>query len=250
MLLNMERSNGRDRVIAVAGASSGSGRAMALHLARLGYPVCVCARREPPLRELAAEIAEGGGRALAVRADMGVWEQAEGFIERVVGEFGRIDVLINNAGWGIRVAEFDSLSLEEIRQGVDVNLFTVLYGCRAALPHMKKQRSGHLINVSSILGKRGRMNLAVYTACKHAVEGFSRALVNELNKYGIKVSVLAPAAIRTEWAAKAGIQLDAAAKHLSPEDIALVVQYLIETPEHFSIWNLDLMALDQLFNPL
>jgi NADP-dependent 3-hydroxy acid dehydrogenase YdfG len=223
---------------------------MAQHLAAQGYPVAVCARRLEPLEELAAEIRGKGGRALAVRADMAVWSEAESFVEQVVREYGRIDVLVNNAGWGVRFAEFDSLSLEEIRQGLDANLFTVLYGCRAAIPHMKKQRSGHLINVSSILGKRGRMNLAVYTACKHAVEGFSRALVNEVNGHGIKVSVLAPAAIRTEWAAKAGFAVDPKPQILRPEDLALVVQYLIETPKHFSIWNLDLMALEQVFNPL
>jgi short-subunit dehydrogenase len=76
-------------------------------------------------------------------------------------------------------------------------------------------------------------------------------LLNEVNGYGIKVSVLAPGAIRTEWAAKAGVTIqDAKAQILRPEDLALVVQYLIETPKHFSIWNLDLMALEQVFNPL
>jgi NADP-dependent 3-hydroxy acid dehydrogenase YdfG len=237
-------------VVAIAGASSGAGRAMALHLAARGYPVAACARRLEPLEGLAAQIRAQGGRALAVRADMSVWGEAEGFVERVIQEYGRIDVLVSNAGWGVRFAEFDSLSLEEIRQGVDANLYTVLYGCRAAIPHMKRQRSGHLINISSILGKRGRMNLAVYTACKHAVEGFSRALVNEVNGHGIKVSVLAPGAIRTDWAAKAGFQVDPKTQILRPEDLALVVQYLIETPKHFSIWNLDLMALEQVFNPL
>jgi NADP-dependent 3-hydroxy acid dehydrogenase YdfG len=242
---------GPDKVVAIAGASSGTGRAMALHLAARGYTVAFCARREGPLEELAAEIRGKGGKALPVRADMAVWGEAEGFVERVVREYGRIDVLVNNAGWGVRWAPFDELSLEEILQGVGANLYTVLYGCRAALPHMKRQGSGHLINVSSILGKRGRMNLSVYTACKHAVEGFSRALVNEVNGHGIKVSVLAPGAVRTEWAAKAGVSIqDPKAQILRPEDLALVVQYLIETPKHFSIWNLDLMALEQVFNPL
>jgi NADP-dependent 3-hydroxy acid dehydrogenase YdfG len=238
-----------DKVVAIAGASSGAGRAMALHLAALGYPVAMCARRQGPLEELEAEIRTHGGRALAVRADMAVWEEAEGFVERVVREYGRIDVLVNNAGWGVRSAPFDSLSLEEILQGVGVNLYTVLYGCRAAIPHMKKQHSGHLINVSSLLGKRARPNLAVYTACKHAVEGFSRALVNDVNAHGIKVSVLAPAAIRTEWSAKAGIQQDSKIQLLQPEDLALMVQYLIETPSHLTVWNLDLVAIEQSFAP-
>ena len=240
----------RDKVVAIAGASSGSGRAMALHLSGLGYPVALCARRQAALEEIAHAIRAKGGRALPVKADMSLWSEAEEFMKRTVREYGRIDVLVNNAGWGVRFAEFAGLSLEEIEQGLAVNLNTVLYGCRAAIPLMKSQGSGHLINVSSILGKRGRMNMALYSACKHAVEGFSRALVNEVNKYGIKVSVLAPGAIRTDWAAKAGFPLDPNLKILSPEDIALAVQYLIETPKNFSIWNLDLMALEQVFNPL
>lgn len=252
-LLAMKRRSryaGSVKVIAIAGASSGTGRAMAGHLAALGYPVALCARRDAPLQEAAAAIRRAGGQALAVKADMSVWEEAQGFIERTVQEFGRVDVLINNAGWGVRAAEFDSLSLEEIQQGVAVNLTTVLYGCRAALPVMKKQKSGHLINVSSILGKRARMNMAVYTACKHAVEGFSRALLNEVNKHGIKVSILAPAAINTEWAAKAGVTLAPGVKLLEAEDIARLVQYLIETPAHFTVWNMDLISLEQVINPI
>jgi NAD(P)-dependent dehydrogenase (short-subunit alcohol dehydrogenase family) len=246
----MDESQKTNKVVAIGGASSGAGRAMALHLGRRGYPVALCARRAGPLEQAAQEIRSAGGRAMAFRADLGEWDQTQAFVEAVVREYGRLDVLINNAGWGIRFAAFETLSLEELQQGVAVNLLSVLYGCRAALPHMKRQGSGHLINVSSIVGKRGRLNLALYCACKHAVEGFSRALRGEVGPLGIKVSILAPGAIRTEWADKAGMPLDPKPRLLSAEDLALMAQYLIETPDHLAIWNMDLMALEQVFNPL
>ena len=238
------------KVIAIAGASSGSGKAMAEILAAAGYPVALAARREALLKEIAASITKAGGRAVAVAADMGIWEQARGFVERTVEEYGRLDVLINNAGWGIRSAEFDQLTLEEVSQGLAVNLTAVLYGCKAALPVMKRQSSGHLINVSSILGKRSRSGLAVYTACKHGVEGFSRSLMNEVNKYGIRVSILAPAAIDTPWAEKAGITLSKDIRFLAPEDVARAAQCLIETAEHVNMWNLDLISREQSIDPI
>ncbi len=238
------------KVVAIAGASSGSGKAMAEILAAAGYPVALAARREALLKEIAASITKAGGRAVAVAADMGIWDQARGFVERTVEEYGRLDVLINNAGWGIRSAEFDQLTLEEVSQGLAVNLTAVLYGCKAALPVMKRQKSGHLINVSSILGKRSRSGLAVYTACKHGVEGFSRSLMNEVNKYGIKVSILAPAAIDTPWAEKAGITLSKDIRFLAPEDVARAAQCLIETAEHVNMWNLDLISREQSIDPI
>jgi NADP-dependent 3-hydroxy acid dehydrogenase YdfG len=238
------------KVIAIAGASSGSGKAMAQILAGAGYPVALAARREALLKEIAASITRAGGRAVAVAADMGIWDQARGFVERTVEEYGRLDVLINNAGWGIRSAEFDQLTLEELSQGLAVNLTAVLYGCKAALPVMKRQSSGHLINVSSILGKRSRSGLAVYTACKHGVEGFSRSLMNEVGKYGIKVSILAPAAIDTPWAQKAGITLSKDIRFLAPEDVARAAQCLIETAEHVNMWNLDLISREQSIDPI
>ena len=238
------------KVVAIAGASSGSGKAMAQILAGAGYRVALAARREALLKQIAASITKAGGRAVAVAADMGIWDQARGFVERTVEEYGRLDVLINNAGWGIRSAEFDQLTLEELSQGLAVNLTAVLYGCKAALPVMKRQKSGHLINVSSILGKRSRSGLAVYTACKHGVEGFSRSLMNEVNKYGIRVSILAPAAIDTPWAEKAGITLSKDIRFLAPEDVARAAQCLIETAEHVNMWNLDLISREQSIDPI
>jgi NADP-dependent 3-hydroxy acid dehydrogenase YdfG len=238
------------KIVAIAGASSGTGKAMALHLAALGHTVSLAARRGELIDEIAGGIVASGGRALAVRADLGRWTEAQDFITKTLEAFGRVDVLVNNAGWGIRAAAFDELSIEEIDSGVAVNLMSVLYACRAALPVMKRQRSGHIINVSSILGKRSRPKLAVYTACKHAVEGFSRSLLNDANRFGIKVSILAPAAIRTEWAAKAGTAFPDGVRLLEPEEVARMVECLIATGDHYTVWNLDMIALEQSIEPI
>jgi short-subunit dehydrogenase len=184
------------KVVAIVGASSGSGKAMAEILAAAGYPVAIAARREALLKEIAASINASGGRAVAIAADMGVWEQARAFVEGTVAEYG------------------------------------------------------HLINVSSILGKRSRPGLAVYTASKHGVEGFSRSLMNEVKKYGIRVSILAPAAIQTHWAEKAGITLSKDIRFLEAGDVARAAQYLIETPEQVNVWNLDLISSEQTIDPI
>lgn len=238
------------KVVAIAGASSGSGKAMAEILGAAGYRIAIAARREALLKEIAASVNAAGGRAVAIAADMGIWEQARGFVEGTVEEYGRLDVLINNAGWGIRSAELDQLTLEEVDQGLAVNLTAVLYGCKAVLPVMKRQKAGHIINVSSILGKRSRSGLAVYTACKHGVEGFSRSLMNEVNRYGIRVSILAPAAIDTPWAEKAGISLSREIRFLAPEDVARAAQCLIEAAGHVNMWNLDLISIEQTIDPI
>jgi 3-oxoacyl-[acyl-carrier protein] reductase len=239
-----------EKVIAIAGASSGSGAAMAQYLARRGHAVSLCARREIPLHEIRDAILSSGGRAMALQADMSVWEEAEKFIRRTVKEFGCIDVLINNAGAGIRYDDFVSLSVAEIDEGVAVNLMTVLYGCRAALPHMIRRRKGHIINTSSAWGKSAKSGLAVYSAAKHGVEGFSRALLGEVRRYGIKVSVLAPLAIDSEWARKAGLDDSGKQCRLKPEDIAVLVERLIDTPANLNVWNLDCMSMKVEPDPL
>jgi NADP-dependent 3-hydroxy acid dehydrogenase YdfG len=238
------------KVIAVAGASSGTGKAIAERFGKNGHPVALCARREELIREIAESINTAGGKALGFKADMAVWKEAEAFVERTVEEFGRIDVMINNAGAAIEIKEFGDYTLEEIDRGIGVNFTSVLYGCRAVIPHMKKQKSGYIINATSILGKRSRSNLAVYSAGKHGVEGFTKSLANELRKYGIKVTVLAPAAINTEWGKKGGMESLPSGKLLQAEDIAEMVELLLQTADHYAVWNVDFMALDQSVEPL
>jgi len=238
------------KVIAIAGASSGIGEACARLFAQKGWCVSICARREQLLDEIVRSIREEGGTAIAVRADMSRWDDARRFILTTKDKFGRIDVLFNNAGAGIRYTDFENLTVDEIEDGINVNLKTVLFGCLAVIPIMREQGKGHIINTTSILGKRARAGLAVYTAAKHAVDGFSRSLMNEVKKHGIKVSILGPAMVNTEWAKKAGIQVPFAKTMLEPEDVAKAVEFLVETPEYYSVWSIDLMALGQTIDPL
>jgi len=239
------------KVVAIAGASSGMGKATALLLAHNGYKVSIAARRENLLQEIADKISKEGGSAYPCRADLTIWEDASRFIRETYEHFKRIDVLINNVGSGIHYTAFENLSIEEINRGIAVNLTSVLYGCKAVIPYMKRQKSGHIINTTSILGKRARSGLAVYTAGKHGVDGFSRALFNEVKKYGIKVSIIGPAMVNTKWAEKAGItNLFAKGKIIEPEDVAHVIRILIETPLHYTVWSIDLMALSQTIDPL
>jgi len=238
------------KVVAIAGASSGTGRAVAFRLARRGYVISICARREKLLKDIVDGITRDGGKAFSVRADMTKWEDAEGFIAGTVEAFGRVDVLFNNVGAGVRFTDFENMTVQEIDEAIQVNLTSVLYGCRAVLPVMKEQRSGHIVNTTSILGKRARAGLAAYSAGKHGVDGFSRALFNEVKKYNIKVSILGPALINTEWGKKAGINTPFSSGALEPEDVAQAFQFLIETTPNYSIWSMDLMALGQVIDPL
>ena len=237
------------KIVAISGASSGIGKAAAVHLAERGYGVAICARRKELLDEIAGLVK--GACIFPYQADMTEWEKAQSFIRHTQQKFGRIDVLFNNLGAGIRFTEFEDLTLEEIHEGIAVNLTSVLYGCKAVISIMKSQGSGHIINTTSILGKRARAGLSVYTAGKHGVDGFSRSLFNEVKKYGIKVSVLGPAMVNTRWAEKAGIKAPfTKGKMLEPEDVAHMLQVLIETAEHYTVWSIDIMALSQTIDPL
>ncbi len=237
------------KVVAISGASSGIGKAAAIHLAQQGYGVAICARRKELLDEIACSVKNAV--IFPQQADMTKWDDVQNFIRKTHQEFKKIDVLFNNLGAGIRFTEFEDLTLEEIREGIEVNLTSVLYGCKAVIPIMKSQGRGHIINTTSILGKRARAGLSVYTAGKHGVDGFSRSLFNEVKKYGIKVSVIGPAMVNTRWAEKAGIKTQfTKGKMLEPEDVAHMLQMLIETPDHYTVWSIDLMALTQTIDPL
>jgi len=240
-----------DGIVLIAGASSGAGRATALYLAKKGYKISVSARRKNLIDELVEVIKSKGGDAYGEAVDMTNWGEVERFFDNTVKKYKRIDVVVNNVGAGIRYANFEDLSIEEINNGVKINLTSVLYGCKAAIPVMKKQGEGHIINISSILGKRARVGLAVYTAGKHGIEGFSRALWNEVKEYGIKVSIIGPAMINTEWAKKAGIEKPfTSGKMIEPEDIAHIIEFLITLPKYYNVWNIDIMALSQTIDPL
>ena len=194
----------RGTTVVITGATSGIGRETARAFARAGANVVVAGRREERLQELVREFESQDGQALAVPTDVAEQEQVERLIARTVERFGRIDTLVNNAGVGY-VARFEEQSIEDFRRVMEINFWGAVYGCRAAVPRMKTQANGGLIiNISSILGRRGLPFQTVYCSTKFALRGFSEALRTEVMADGIDVSTIFPGAIESEiWDAAA-----------------------------------------------
>jgi len=188
----------RGTTAVITGATSGIGRETALEFIRAGARVVVAGRRRQRLRELVSEIEAKGGEALAVPTDVANQAQVERLIEKAAERFGRIDTLVNNAGVAI-AARFGEMAMEDFRRVMEVNFWGAVYGCKAVVPHMRTQRGGGvIINVSSILGKRGMPFETAYCASKFALAGFSEALRAEVMADGIDVSTIFPGAVETE----------------------------------------------------
>jgi clavulanate-9-aldehyde reductase len=163
------------QVVAVTGASSGIGEATALACARAGAAVALAARRSDRIDALAERIAGEGGRAIAVPTDVGEEDQARAFVQRVHSELGRLDVLVNNAGVML-LGPIENAPTEEWRRMIHANVFGVLYCSHAALPLMREQGSGHIVNVSSVAGRVARAGSGVYNLTKFGVGAFSESL--------------------------------------------------------------------------
>jgi NADP-dependent 3-hydroxy acid dehydrogenase YdfG len=190
-------SNIAGKVVVITGASSGLGEAAARHLSADGACVVLGARRVDRLEALAAELANGGGKALALATDVTRVDQVKALVDAAVKAYGRIDVIINNAGL-MPQSLLERLKIDEWDRMVDVNIKGVLYGIAAALPHMKAQKSGHIINVSSVAGHKVRPGGTVYSATKHAVRVISEGLRQEVKPYNIRTTVISPGAVDTE----------------------------------------------------
>jgi NADP-dependent 3-hydroxy acid dehydrogenase YdfG len=184
-----------NKVVVITGASSGLGEATARHLASLGAKLVLGARRVDRLRALAEEI--GLDRAAAVETDVAEYDQVARLIDRAVALHGRIDVLLNNAGI-MPMSLLELGKIEDWDRMIDVNLKGTLYGIGAALPHMKAQRSGHIINVSSVAGHKVRAGGAIYSATKTAVRVISEGLRQEVKPYGIRTTIISPGMVTSD----------------------------------------------------
>lgn len=185
------------KVVVITGASSGLGEAAARHLSAQGAIVVLGARREERLLALVDELKARGGQALAVKTDVTRYEEVKRLVDAAVGEYQRIDVMINNAGL-MPHSPLERLKIEDWNRTIDVNIKGVLYGIAAALPYMKAQKSGHIINVSSVAGHKVRAGGVVYAATKHAVRVISEGLRQEVKPYNIRTTVISPGAVDTE----------------------------------------------------
>jgi 3-oxoacyl-[acyl-carrier protein] reductase len=191
----------KGRVAIVTGAGRGIGRATALALAKEGASVVLAARSVSEIESAAAEIrqrraAGGAGGVLAMACDVTSEGQVAAMITRTLEEYGRIDVLVNNAGYSKQCPIAD-LSVEELRLALDVNLVGTFLCCKAVLPTMKRQGSGRIINVVSGAGKRGSLRRGAYAAAKFGVIGFSQCLQLEVKPDGIGVCCVCPGPVDT-----------------------------------------------------
>ncbi|HRQ33387.1 MAG TPA: SDR family oxidoreductase [Anaerolineales bacterium] len=204
----MSRINLKGQVVIVTGASSGIGEAIARRFGREGAKVILAARRIDRLETLAKEIEEmgSGAEAFALQTDLSKLEDCQTLIQRTLERFGRIDILINNAGFG-RLDWLENLDpLKDIQAQFAVNAMGVIQTTRQALPAMIRQRSGHIIQMCSMAGLVGTPTYTIYSASKHAVHGFSEALRREVKPWGIEVSMVYPGGVATEFADHAGIK--------------------------------------------
>ncbi|MCQ1838799.1 SDR family oxidoreductase [Neorhizobium galegae] len=185
------------KVVVITGASSGLGEATARHLAERGATVLLGARRRDRIGALADELTSKGYNARAVQTDVTDKQQVKNLVDTAIQEFGRIDVMLNNAGL-MPLAPLERLKVDEWDRMIDVNIKGVLYGIAAALPHMKAQKSGHIINVSSVYGHVVDPGATVYCATKFAVRALSEGLRQEVKPYNIRTTIISPGAVSTE----------------------------------------------------
>jgi NAD(P)-dependent dehydrogenase (short-subunit alcohol dehydrogenase family) len=187
----------RDRVALVTGASQGIGRAIAVELAKVGAHVAVCSRRADALEGVAAAVRAEGRKALVLPCDVGDGAQVEAAVARTVDTFGRVDVLVNNAGYRIR-ARLEDLPRREWDAMIAVNLTGVFLFSQAVGRVMIQQKGGKIVNVSSVAGRSGSRGMAAYAAAKAGVTALTQSLGAEWAKYGITVNAVAPGPVETE----------------------------------------------------
>ncbi len=220
-------------VIVITGASAGIGRAAARRLARDGARVVVSARRIDRLEALAREIGGAGGHALPLAADVTREADMQMLVERALATFGRLDVMLCNAGFGIE-GSVDDVSVEHARRVMEVNYLGTFHAARAALPVFRRQRHGHLIFTSSIVGKRGVPFMGAYSATKFAQVGLAECLRSELAGSGICVTVVYPISTESEFfdvmARESGTASRMLGPRQSPEQVADAIAAAVARP--------------------
>lgn len=192
-------SNIKDKVVMITGASSGIGKAAAKELASKGAKLVLAARREDRLQKLQEEVEQAGGKAIYKVTDVSSQQQMEELAAYALQEFGKIDVLVNNAG--IMPQSFlHKLKIDEWNRMIDVNIKGLLYGIAAVLPSMREQKSGHVINLSSIAGHNVYAGGTVYCATKHAVRAITEGLRQEeaMSGTNIRTTNISPGAVSSE----------------------------------------------------
>lgn len=234
----------------VTGASSGIGEATALALAAEGARVAMTARRIDRLNDLADRIHRGGGEAVAIQADVTSEVEISAAIQRVLRDFGRIDILLCVAGVGV-AAPFQNTTIAEYRSMIDVNFLGLLYPINAVLPSMKATGSGHIVIVSSGTGRYIHPSV-VYSGTKHAASAMAESLRREIGKDGIRVTSIEPGAVKTEFVSQMRADVRRSVEQrlgdmiqLESEDVANAILYAVTQPPRVNINILTLYPTQQ-----
>ena len=230
------------KVVVITGASSGLGESTARYLAKLGATVVLGARRKDRLDAIVKDIQANGGKALAVEVDVTKRADVEGLVKKAIDTYGKIDVLWNNAGV-MPIAPLALLKVDEWDHMIDLNIKGVLYGIAAALPHMQKQKSGHIINTASVFGiKVFAPGGTVYCATKNAVRMITEGLRMETRADKIRCTIISPGAVESELkedtsdpASSKAVQEIYKNWAIPAESIARAVAYAIEQPADVEI---------------
>lgn len=232
-------TNIEGKVVVITGASSGLGEETARYLAKKGAAVVLGARRIEKLEKIATEITDKGGKVAVLATDVSKADDVKALVQKAIDTFGKIDVIINNAGI-MPLAPLSAVKVDEWDQMIDVNIKGVLYGIAAALPEFQKQDSGHFINLSSVAGHKIMVGGAVYSGTKFAVRAISEGLRMEVGG-NIRTTIISPGLIDSEL--KDGSSHKATSESLqdfykdaiSPMAIAKAVAYAIEQPDDVDV---------------
>lgn len=212
----------KDKVALVTGAGKGIGKAIAIALANEGVHVGLIARTENDLQKLAVELTTMGVKSFIAPADISNIDEVNLAVGKIEAALGSIDILINNAGTGT-FGKFLELSPEVWEQQVKVNLFGVYYTTRAVLPQMMQRLTGDIVNISSTAGLKGAAITSAYSASKFGVMGLTESLMQEVRKYNIRVTAMAPSTVVTELAVSANLINNNEERIMHPEDFAELI---------------------------
>jgi NADP-dependent 3-hydroxy acid dehydrogenase YdfG len=234
-----------DRVALVTGASSGIGRAIALRLGGKGMRVGLVARRKDRLERVAESIDNSGGKALVLRGDVTQNGFAEVAVKAVVDAWGRLDILVNNAGIG-RYAPVEKLPIDSFREQLETNVIAPFAFVRAAVPQMKKQKFGQIVNIGSVVGLVGVARGTAYVATKWALRGMNECWREELYPDGIKVAYVAPGYVITEFGGrKEDYNSPEAEWALTPQDVAHTVEAIVDQGPNSDIREVVIQVRDR-----
>ena len=232
----------KGKVAIITGASSGIGFATALALSKAGAKVAIGARRTDMLSELEKKIKENGGGVYSQKLDVTKKNECNSFVDNVLKKWGTVDILVNNAGL-MPLSFFKNLKIDEWDQMIDVNIKGVLYCTGAVVTHMLENKSGHIINISSVAGRIVFPAGSVYCATKHAITAFSEGLRQELSvRKNIRVTCIEPGVVATELtntitdeSLQGFVENAKKMEALQAEDIANAIVYAVESPNHVNV---------------